>query len=85
MVAMLHPLNTCYAALHFSYIELLLRKATGTNPMGAPFLTPQDLGQALSLAISCRDHASAQEMGRSSQPCLLFLDKESLQQFLLFC
>ena len=61
-----------------------LRKATATNPMGAPFLTPQDLGQALSLAPSCWDHASAQEMDRSAQPCL-FLDRESLQQFLLFC
>lgn len=59
-----------------------LRKATATNPMGAPFLTPQDLGQAL---YSCWDHASAQEMDRSAQPCLLFLGKESLQQFLVFC
>lgn len=52
---MVHRLNTYYAALLFSYVDSLLRKTTATNPMGAPFLTPQDLGQALSLVISCRD------------------------------
>lgn len=62
-----------------------LRKATATNPMGAPFLSPQDLDQVLSLAFSCWDHANAQGMERSAQPPLLFLDKESLQQFFLFC
>lgn len=80
---MVRPLYTHYAVLLFSYDDLLLRKATATNPMGTPFLTPQDLCQALSLAISCRDHASAQETDRS-QPHLLFFDKESLQQFILF-
>lgn len=71
---------------HFSaMLTHSLRKAPATNPMGAPFLTPQDLGQAGSLGPSRWDHASAQEMDRSAQPCLLLLDKESLRQFLLFC
>jgi len=81
---MSHALHTCRTAVLSSYVDALPKKNYCYKSHGTSVSTPQDLNQALSLAPLCWDHVSAQEVDRSAQPCLLFLDKESLQQFLLF-